>query len=115
MLNNEKCRLKAHKVYAEKRPAEMKTDDAPFYLAVKNVKSGFGKPWFKKAPVGVNKHNTLMKTMAQKAELGPNFKNHSGRKTMIQTLANNDVPPTDFMQLPGVKNVQSITSYSTVS
>ena len=84
-------------------------------VAVKNVKSGFGKPWFKKAPVGVNKHNTLMKTMAQKAELGPNFKNHSGRKTMIQTLANNDVPPTDFMQLPGVKNVQSITSYSTVS
>ena len=56
-----------------------------------------------------------MKTMAQKAELGPNLKNHSGRKTMIQTLANNDVPPTDFMQLPGVKNVQSITSYSTVS
>ena len=84
-------------------------------VAVINVKSGFGKPWFKKAPVGVNKHNTLMKTMAQKAELGPNFKNHSGRKTMIQTLANNDVPPTDFMQLPGVKNVQSITSYSTVS
>ena len=84
-------------------------------VAVKNVKSGFGKPWFKKAPVGVNKHNTLMKTMAQKAELEPNFKNHSGRKTMIQTLANNDVPPTDFMQLPGVKNVQSITSYSTVS
>ena len=84
-------------------------------VAVKNVKSGFGKPWFKKAPVGVNKHNTLMKTMAQKAELGPNFKNHSGRKTMIQALANNYVPPTDFMQLPGVKNAQSITSYSTVS
>ena len=115
VLNNEKCPVKAHKVYAEKRSAEMKTDDAPFYLAVKNVKSGFGKPWFKKAPVGVNKHNTLMKTMAQKAELGPNFKNHSGRKTMIQTLVNNDVPPTDFMQLPGHKNVQSITSYSTVS
>ena len=115
VLNNEKCPVKAHKVYAEKRPAEMKTDDAPFYLAVKNVKSGFGKPWFKKAPVGVNKHNTLMKTMALKAELGPNFKNHSGRKTMIQTLVNNDVPPTDFMQLPGHKNVQSITSYSTVS
>ena len=115
VLNNEKCPVKAHKVYAEKRPAEMKTDDAPFYLVVKNAKSGFGKPWLKKAPVGVTKHNTLMKTMAQKAELGPNLKNHSGRKTMIQTLVNNDVPPTDFMQLPGHKNVQSITSYSTVS
>ena len=65
-----------------------------------------------KAPVGVNKLNTLMKTMAQKAGLGPN---HSGRKTMIQTLVNNDVPPTDIMQLSGHKKVQSITSYSTVS
>ena len=34
---------------------------------------------------------------------------------MIQTLVNNDVPPTDIMQMPGHKNVQSITSYSTVS
>ena len=42
--NNEKCPVKAYKVYAEKRPAEMKTDDAPFYLAVNNVKSGSGKP-----------------------------------------------------------------------
>ena len=52
-----------------------------------------------------------MKTVAKKAGLGPNFKNHSGRKTMIQTLVNNDVPPTDIMQLSGHKNVQSITSY----
>ena len=57
--NNEKCPVKAYKVYAEKRPAEMKTDDAPFYLAVNNVKSGSGKPWFKKAPVGVNKLKRL--------------------------------------------------------
>ena len=34
---------------------------------------------------------------------------------MIQTLVNNDVPPIDIMQLSGHKNVQSITSYSTVS
>ena len=95
--NNEKCPVKAYKVYAGKRPAEMKTDD------LNNVKSGSGKPWFKKAPVGVNKLNTLMKTMAQKDGLGPNFKNHSGRKTMIQTLVNNDVPPTDIMELSGHK------------
>ena len=50
VLNNEKCPLKAYKVCAEKRSAEMKTDDAPFYLAVNNVKSGSRKPWFKKAP-----------------------------------------------------------------
>ena len=82
--NNEKCPVNAaYKVYAEKRSAEMKTDDAPFYLAVNNVKSGSGKPGFKKAPVGVNKLNTLMKTMAQKAGLGPNFKNHSDRSEKL--------------------------------
>ena len=72
--NNEKCPVKVYKVYAEKRHAEMKTDHAPFYLAVNNVISGSGKPWFKKAPVGVNELNTLMKTMAQKVGLGPNLK-----------------------------------------
>ena len=33
-------------------------------LAVNNVKTGSGKPWFKKAPVGAKKLNTLMKTVA---------------------------------------------------
>ena len=42
----------------------MKSEDAPFYLAVNNVKTGSGKPWFKKAPVGAKKLNTLMKTLA---------------------------------------------------
>ena len=67
--NDQKCPVKAYKVYAEKRPAEMKSEDRMhcFTLAVNNVKSG-----------------------------------------------NNDVLPTDIMQLSG-HNVQSITSYSTVS
>ena len=64
------CPVKAYKVYAEKRPAEMKSEDRMhcFTLAVNNVKSG-----------------------------------------------NNDVLPTDIMQLSGHKYFQSITRYSTVS
>ena len=67
--NDQECPVKAYKVYAEKRPAEMKSEDRMhcFTLAVNNVKSG-----------------------------------------------NNDVLPTDIMQLSG-HNVQSITCYSTVS
>ena len=40
--NDQKCPVKAYKVYAEKRPAEMKTEDRMhrFTLAVNNVKSG---------------------------------------------------------------------------
>lgn len=114
--SSEKCPVLAYKLYAEKRPAEMKCEDAPFYLAVNNVvKSDSRKPWFKKSPVGVNKLNSLMKNMSEKAGLGPKLKNHSGRKTMIQTLVNSEIPPTDIIQLSGHKNLQSITNYSTVS
>ena len=47
--------------------------------------------------------------------MGQTSKTTVAEKTMIQTLMNNDVPPTDIMQLPGHKNVQRITSYSAVS
>ena len=40
MPNNQKCPARAHKVHAEKRPAEMEINDAPFTLTVNNVKSG---------------------------------------------------------------------------
>ena len=56
-----------------------------------------------------------MKKMAEKAGLGPNVKNHSGRKTNVQTLTNNDIPATDIIQLSGHKNLQSVTNYSVVS
>ena len=55
-----------------------------------------------------------MRKMAEKAGLGPNVTNHSGRKTMIQTLTNNDIPATDIIQLSGHKNLQSVTNYSVV-
>ena len=67
-------------LYAEKRPAQMKTDDAHFYLAVKKSKIWLPKPCFKEAPVGVYKLNTLMKTMSQKAGLGLNFKKPQQQK-----------------------------------
>ena len=94
----------------------MNDNNAPFYLAVNNCKKqDSSKPWFKKSAVGVNKLNSLMKQMAEKAGLGSNVKNHSGRKTMIQTLTNNDIPATDIIQLSGHKNLQSVTNYSVVS
>jgi len=52
--------------------------------------------------------------MAEKARLGPNVKNHSGRKTMIQALTNNNIPATDIIQLLGHKNLQSVINYSDV-
>ena len=56
-----------------------------------------------------------MKNMAEKAGLTTKFTSHSGRKTMMQTLVNQNFPPTDIIQLSGHKNLQSVTHYSTVN
>ena len=66
--------------------------------------------------MGVNKLNNLMKNMATKAGLDcQRLTNHIARKRMIQKLNDNDVPPTNIMQLSGHKNIQSINNYSQVS
>ena len=77
---SEKDPFAAYKLYAEKRPTEMYDSDAPFYLAVNNcTKQESSKPWFKKPYVGMNKLNSLMRKVAEKAGPGPNVKNHSSR------------------------------------
>jgi len=46
-----------------------------------------------------------MKTMAQKAGINnERLRNHSGRKTMIQSLSQNDIPPTHIAQLSRQKS-----------
>ena len=95
----------------------MNLEDSPFYLAVNLTNmANSSKPWFKAAPMGVNKLNSLMKTMAQKAGLNAeNLTNHSGRKRMIQKLNDQEVPLTHIMQISGHKNVQSLNNYSSLS
>ena len=99
----------------------MKDPDAPFYIAVNNVSmkskpSNSEKCWFKCNAVGTNKFGGLMKEMAKKAGLqNDKLRNHSARKTMIQTLSENNVPPTQIAQLSGHKNLKSIENYSHLS
>ena len=113
---SEKAPIVVYKLYAQKRPEKMNEDDSPFYLAVNNnwkAESLQTKEWFKVGPVGINKLNGLMKTMAQKAGINnERLRNHSGRKTMIQTLSENDIPPTHIAQLSGHKNLKSIENYT---
>ena len=106
-----------YKIYREKRPENMLSDDAPFYLAVNHTrKKESTRKWFKSAPVGSNKLNTMMKTMASKANLNKErLTNQSARKHMIQKLNDHEIPPTHIMQLSGHRNVQSITNYSSLN
>ena len=90
-----------YKVFAEKIPEKMNDPDALFYIAVNNVKSkSTDKCWFKCNAVGINKLGSLMKEMSRKAGLeNDKMRNHGARKTMIQTLSESDVPPTQIAQL----------------
>ena len=45
----------------------MTDSDSPFYLGINHTKNPTEKPWFKASAMGVNKLNSLMKTMADKA------------------------------------------------
>ena len=105
--------VQAYHLYASKRPEQVKSNDSPFYLAINYTRvANSSKPWFKAAPMGSNKLNSLMKTVAEKAGLNPeNLTNHSARKRMIQKLNDHEVPPTHIMQISGHKNVQSLKSW----
>lgn len=115
----EKDPVVVYKFFAKKRSEEMIQDDAPFYLTVNNTLKGDSlarKSWFKSGAVGVNKLNSLMKTMLQKAAIeNERLENHSGRKTMIQMLSEHDIPSKQIAQLSGHKNLKSVENYSTVS
>lgn len=106
-----------YRIYVSKRPAELHSEESPYYLAINNTKNpNSTKPWFKAAPMGVNKLNSLMKTMAEKGQLNTsNLTNHSARKRMVQKLNDEGVPPTQIMQISGHKNVQSLNNYCTLS
>ena len=53
--------------------------------------------------MGVNKLNSVIKTMANKAGLDEKrrFMNHSAMKMMVQKLNDSNVPPTHIMHLSG--------------
>ena len=98
--------VRAYDLWASNRLDDMKTPDSPFYLAIKHTmtKAVNTKPRFKSAPMGVNRLNSLMERMAEKAGMdAKNLINHSGRKRMIQKLNDQGVPPTHIMQISGHK------------
>ena len=70
VVGSERDPVRAYDLYASKRPDDLKTPDSLFYLAINHTTTAVNtKPWFKAAPMGVNKLKSLMKAMAEKAGL----------------------------------------------
>lgn len=68
-LPRERDPVVVFKLYFEKRPESVFKPNAPFYLGVNHTTKNTHKSWFKANAMGVNKLNSLMKTMAEKAGL----------------------------------------------
>ena len=106
--------MKLYKIYADSRPDAMNAPESPFYLGINKHR----KPescWYICSGMGKNTLGEIAKRMSQKAGLSGRFTNHSGRKTAVTTLVNENVPVNEIMQLTGHKNIKSINDYSCAS
>ena len=115
--NPDRCPVNSYLAYRAHRPAEMLADESPFYLTVNIEVPKNEQQWYKCSPLGINSLRNMLKRMVNDSGLETDRKlvNHSTRKHLVQKLVDNDIPPTEIMQITGHKNVASINNYSTLS
>ncbi|XP_070201054.1 uncharacterized protein KIAA1958 homolog [Littorina saxatilis] len=114
----DRCPVQLYKEYQSRRPSHCSGADDPFYIATTTVKDPTQDcTWFRAQPIGQKKIGLIMKNMALKSGLEGSKKitNHSARKTMIQKLVSNDVPPTHIVQISGHRNLNSLNAYSSIT
>ena len=112
------CPVNSYLTYRAHRPAEMLANEFPFYWAINiEVPRSQVQQWLKCSPIGVNSLRNMLKRMVKDSGLETDKKlvNHSTRKHLVQKLVDNDIPPTEIMQIIGHKNVASMNNYSTLS
>ncbi|CAH3184439.1 unnamed protein product, partial [Porites evermanni] len=99
-----RCPVLYYKLFKARRPQKANSPKLPFYLA--------------SSPLGKNEIGKSASTAAKNAGLAAQNKkisNHSVRKTSISRLLDAGVPENFVMQLSGHKNLQSLSSYKSVS
>uniref|UniRef100_A0A8W8NL87 ZMYM2-like/QRICH1 C-terminal domain-containing protein n=1 Tax=Magallana gigas TaxID=29159 RepID=A0A8W8NL87_MAGGI len=113
--------IEVYKKYASLRPQGFCEPNDPFYIATRTIPLSDKKSdkWFMKQKLGVNKIGKIMGKMIEKcpqiAESGKRLTNTSTRKYCVQKLRENNIAPTDIMQVTGHKNVNSINNYSEIT
>jgi len=113
--NAERCPVQIYKLYKSLRPHDYCSPATPFYLACTTVKDPPpGTIWFKRAPVGIHKLESTMKTMAA-ASSHKKLTNHSARKHLIQTLRDSNIPATRFESVFGSSIISGGTFHVNVN
>ena len=106
--NPERCPVTTYLAYKQQRPSEMMDDNSPFYLAINTEVPKVGKKWFKASPLGVNSLRSVAKNMLAASQVQSEKKlvNHSTGKHLVQKLVDSNIPPNEFVQITGHKNIK---------
>ena len=110
--------MESYKLYASKRPYGFSSGDDSFYLSKRTIPLADERSdlWYFKQTVGEKKLASFMKEMSSKVNFtGKKITNHSARKHLVQKLRDENVPPTDIMQISGHRNVQSVLYYRLIT
>ena len=107
---NPLCVVELYRTYQLKRAG---INHEAFYLAVNYAgEAGNATRWYKNQPLGVHSISSMMKDASEAGLSGKRITNHSGRKTGIKRLLDENMPPQYIEQLTGHKNVGSLSSYA---
>ena len=109
--DNPNCPVKIFKLYISKHPTDFQTDlTSKFYLRpLDNPKDDI---WYSHQCLGKNKLGTIMKTMADAAEIYGRKVNHSTIKTFATSLLHSERPVTEVAQLGGCNGISTLTHYN---
>lgn len=113
-----RCPVLYYKLFKACCPQKANSPESPFYLAVNRQTWRQSQVWYESSPLGKNEMGKFMSTAAKNAGLAAQNKkisNHSIRKASISRLHDAGVPENFVMQLSCHKNLQSLSSYKSVS
>lgn len=113
--NPDRCPVFAFKQYEFRRPSKTKIPGFPFYVTICHNRKPNSEIWYKAQPLGDHTLETLMKKMAQTAQIPGRKTNTSARKTTCTRLLHSGVAASTIKQLTGHKNIASVENYAVAS
>ena len=75
--NSERCSVRFYKEFMKHRPCEMKTPEAPFFVAIKHQRKTDNPVWYRRAPFGKNEIGKFLSKAATNTGIEGNISNHS--------------------------------------
>ena len=106
----DRCPVRIFQFFLSKRPLEMRSS-GPLYLAL--IKNPIWNVWFKTSNIGVNKIDTITKTMVAKSplETTKHLTNHAWRKTLTKTLRKSGASRSEIIEITGHSNDRGLDPY----